>query len=73
MELADCRRRCPQCGVSGGILPVLAEEAAQQWTGRFNPRPVAEADLLSLYEAALLIRELPMRPSTRRRCSPDPS
>jgi alcohol dehydrogenase len=42
-----------QCGVSTGILPVLAEEAAQQWTGRFNPRPVAETDLLALYEAAL--------------------
>jgi alcohol dehydrogenase len=42
-----------QCGVSAGILPVLAEEAAQQWTGRFNPRPATEADLLSLYEAAL--------------------
>ncbi len=42
-----------QCGVSAGILPVLAEEAAQQWTGRFNPRPVTEGDLLSLYEAAL--------------------
>jgi alcohol dehydrogenase len=42
-----------QCGVSPGIFPVLAEEAAQQWTGRFNPRPVSEADLLALYEAAL--------------------
>jgi alcohol dehydrogenase len=42
-----------QCGVSGGILPVLAEEASQQWTGRFNPRPVAERELLALYEAAL--------------------
>jgi alcohol dehydrogenase len=42
-----------QCGVSTGILPVLAEEAAQQWTGRFNPRPANEGDLLSLYEAAL--------------------
>jgi alcohol dehydrogenase len=41
------------CGVSGGILPLLAEEAAQQWTARFNPRPVTEADLLTLYEAAL--------------------
>ena len=40
-------------GVSAGILPVLAEEAAQQWTGKFNPRPVSEADLLHLYEAAL--------------------
>jgi alcohol dehydrogenase len=42
-----------ECGVSGGILPVLAEEAHQQWTARFNPRPVTDAELLSLYEAAL--------------------
>ncbi len=35
-----------------GILPVLAEEASQQWTGRYNPRPVSETDLLQLYEAA---------------------
>ena len=42
-----------ECGVSDGILPVLAEEAAQQWTARFNPRPVADGDLLSLYRAAL--------------------
>jgi alcohol dehydrogenase len=42
-----------QCGVSAGILPVLAEEASQQWTGRFNPRPVGERELLALYEAAL--------------------
>ncbi len=41
-----------ECGVSRSILPVLAEEASQQWTARFNPRPVAEADLLRLYEAA---------------------
>jgi alcohol dehydrogenase class IV len=41
------------CGVSPGIFPVLAEEAAQQWTVRFNPRPASEDDLLGLYEAAL--------------------
>ena len=41
-----------ECGVSQSILPVLAEEASQQWTARFNPRPVAEAELLGLYEAA---------------------
>jgi alcohol dehydrogenase len=41
------------CGVSPGIFPVLAEEAAQQWTATFNPRPVTENDLLRLYEAAL--------------------
>jgi alcohol dehydrogenase len=53
MELAGLPTGLSQCGVSGGILPVLAEEAAQQWTGRFNPRPVTEKELLALYEAAL--------------------
>ncbi len=42
-----------ECGVSDGILPVLAEEASHQWTARFNPRPVTEADLLRIYEAAM--------------------
>jgi alcohol dehydrogenase len=42
-----------EAGVSDGILPLLAEEASQQWTARFNPRPVTEADMLRLYEAAL--------------------
>lgn len=41
-----------QCGVSRSILPVLADEAAQQWTAKFNPRPVGEVELLRLYEAA---------------------
>jgi alcohol dehydrogenase len=41
------------CGVSPGIFPVLADEAAQQWTANFNPRPVTEADLLQLYQSAL--------------------
>jgi alcohol dehydrogenase len=41
------------CGVSPGIFPVLAEEALQQWTAGFNPRPVTEGDLLHLYESAL--------------------
>ncbi len=53
MELAGLPTTLSQCGVSAGILPVLAEEAAQQWTGRFNPRPVTERDLVALYEAAL--------------------
>ena len=41
-----------ECGVSDTILPVLAEEANQQWTARFNPRPVTETDILKLYQAA---------------------
>jgi alcohol dehydrogenase len=41
-----------ECGVSETILQVLAEEANEQWTARFNPRPVTEADILKLYQAA---------------------
>ncbi len=53
MQLAALPTRLKACGVSGGILPVLAEEAGQQWTARFNPRPVADADILKLFEEAL--------------------
>src|SRR5262249_851094 len=53
MESAGLPTKLSKCGVSSGIFGVLAEEAGQQWTGKFNPRPVSEADLLALYEAAL--------------------
>jgi alcohol dehydrogenase len=41
-----------ECNVSNTILPLLAEEANQQWTARFNPRSVTEVDLLKLYQAS---------------------
>jgi len=53
MRLADLPTTLSECGVSSGILPVLAEEAGQQWTARFNPRPVTDVDLFGLYKAAL--------------------
>ncbi len=53
LRAAGLPTRLSECGVSPGIVTVLAEEASQQWTARFNPRPVAEADLQQLYEAAL--------------------
>ena len=40
------------CGVERSTLPQLAEDAAKQWTGTFNPRPVDESSLLELYERA---------------------
>jgi alcohol dehydrogenase len=52
LKLAGLPATLSDCGISRGILHLLAEEAAQQWTGKFNPRPVGEADLLALYEAA---------------------
>jgi alcohol dehydrogenase len=53
MRLAGLPTTLSACGVSAGILSLLAEEASQQWTARFNPRPVNEIDLMHLYEAAL--------------------
>ena len=46
-----------QCGVERRMLPQLAEDAAKQWTGTFNPRPVDESSLLELYEAAFDLEE----------------
>jgi alcohol dehydrogenase len=53
LRIAGLPTALSECGVSDGILPVLADEANQQWTARFNPRPVTDAELLALYEAAL--------------------
>jgi alcohol dehydrogenase len=39
--------------VPGDDLPKLAAEAAKQWTATFNPRPVGDAEMLSLYRAAM--------------------
>lgn len=53
LKLAGLPTTLSACGVSRSILPLLAEEANQQWTARFNPRPVTEIDLVGLYEAAM--------------------
>ena len=39
-------------GVAEADLPELAAEAAQQWTGTFNPRPLTAAAALELYRRA---------------------
>lgn len=39
-------------GVPECDLPRLAEEAASQWTGQFNPRPFGAAEALELYQQA---------------------
>jgi alcohol dehydrogenase class IV len=39
-------------GVPEADLPRLAEEAASQWTGQFNPRPFGAAGALTLYKRA---------------------
>lgn len=52
LDVAGQPRRLRDCGVSQGILHILAEEARQQWTANFNPRPVTDADLESVLHAA---------------------
>ena len=50
---ANLPRRLTDCGIHSDSLPGLAKEAAAEWTGRFNPRPVTETDFLDLCQAAL--------------------
>jgi alcohol dehydrogenase len=50
--VAGLPTRLRDCGVSDSILSLLAEEARQQWTANFNPRPAAEDELISVYRAA---------------------
>lgn len=44
--------RLREVGVPQEDLPRLAEDAAKQWTGRFNPRPLDAAGALEVYECA---------------------
>ena len=41
-----------ECGVDPARFPQMAAEAAKQWTGTFNPRPVDAASLEELYRWA---------------------
>lgn len=41
-----------ECHVRSDLIPTMAEEAAKQWTGTFNPRPVDVNSLKELYECA---------------------
>jgi alcohol dehydrogenase len=44
--------RLSEAGVAEDALPSLAADAAQQWTGTFNPRPFDSAGALEIYRAA---------------------
>ncbi len=49
-------RSLADCGVPRSAIPMLAAEAAKQWTASFNPRKVEVADFVALYEAAFVPR-----------------
>ncbi len=40
-----------QAGVGREALAGLSRDATEEWTGRFNPRPLDETDFLQLYDA----------------------
>lgn len=52
VENAKLATHLSGCGVEKDRLPELAEGAAKQWTGTFNPRDVDQQSLLSVYESA---------------------
>ncbi|MSU62957.1 MAG: iron-containing alcohol dehydrogenase [Pedosphaera sp.] len=52
LNAAQMPRSLADCGVSRDSIPLLAAEAARQWTASFNPRAVAVEDFVALYEAA---------------------
>ncbi|MGO8698017.1 MAG: iron-containing alcohol dehydrogenase [Limisphaerales bacterium] len=56
LNLAGLPRTLADCGVSTSAIPLLAAEAARQWTARFNPRPLTEQDFVKLYEEAFVAR-----------------
>lgn len=52
-ELVDLPTSLSACGVTRKMIPVMAAEAAAQWTAKFNPRPVDVTSLQELYECAM--------------------
>jgi alcohol dehydrogenase len=53
LDLAQFPRSLSDCGLRAADIPKLADEAAAQWTAKFNPRPIAPGDFRALYTAAL--------------------
>src|SRR6185295_18017607 len=44
LDLAHLPRRLARPRANKKVIPLLAEEAARQWTATFNPRPVSKED-----------------------------
>ena len=52
LEIAAIPRRLAHYSVEPAAIGELSAQAAQQWTARFNPRPVSEANFRAIYESA---------------------
>ena len=53
LHTADLPLSLAECGVTAEAIPALAEEAAAQWTARYNPRETSASDFANLYQSAL--------------------
>jgi alcohol dehydrogenase len=51
-EAGGLRRNLRSAGISETELPELAADAAQQWTGTFNPRPFDVQGAIEIYQCA---------------------
>ena len=52
LNAGQIARSLQDFGVPRSDVRILAEQAATQWTAKFNPRPLSVADFAGLYEAA---------------------
>jgi alcohol dehydrogenase class IV len=53
LEAAKLPRRLADYAIHAQDVRTLEADAAQQWTARFNARPVNEANLREIYGSAL--------------------
>jgi alcohol dehydrogenase len=51
-EMAGFAPNLREAGIPEEALPRLAEEAAKQWAGKFNPQPFSAPAALEIYQAA---------------------
>ncbi|MFO1502121.1 MAG: iron-containing alcohol dehydrogenase [Verrucomicrobiota bacterium] len=59
LDAASIAPSLQELGVPRDAISLLAEEAATQWTARFNPRPVGASEFADLYAAAFERRGSP--------------
>jgi alcohol dehydrogenase len=50
LDVAKMREGLAQYGIDRSQFPILAKEAAQQWTAGFNPRTITAEDFEGIYE-----------------------
>lgn len=56
LKLAGFPRSLAERGLERSAIPMLAAEAAKQWTAQFNPLPLTVPDFAALYAAAFAPR-----------------